>query len=325
MSLVNSPAGVSVSFLVISYQQKDYIEEALNSALSQDYPGLQVVVSDDASTDGTWEIIQRIAVNYVGPHQIVIRRNDNNKGLATNFNEGVKCCSGELIVVQAGDDVSESYRVSALVKLWVNNDKAPDMLYSNVTWINHDGSVIRVDQHNHIIPSLNEIKRGKFYIAGGMATAYTRRLFNTFGYLSPAVKTEDYVLTFRALLSGGIAFEPAALLRYRQHAQSEMAVRRKLPDEYQRDLRYSLAKVAEAEDRYKSWKISQHSDYKFKLRLKRALISARLDNQSMKGSLGQSIHCLFMSLVKLQLKILIKIIKRDFFERQKNRSCDAKK
>lgn len=306
---------VSVSLLLISYQQKKYIEEALQSTLSQDYSGLQVVVSDDASTDGTWEIIQKIAASHKGQHQVIIRRNETNRGLAANFNEGLKCCSGELIVVQAGDDISESNRVSSLVKLWVKERKKPDMLYSNVIWINDDGSVIKVDKSNHVIPSVDEMKRGRFYIAGGMAAAYSKRLFSKFGYISEAVRTEDYVLTFRAIISGGVAFEPAALLRYRQHAQSEMAIRRELSVQYQRSLICSAAKVAEAEDRYRSWIISQHSGFIYKIKLKKALIGARLNHQSLSGTLSQSIACAFFALIAFNLKTFLSILSRDIIQK----------
>lgn len=302
---------VSVSLLLISYQQKKYIEEALQSTLSQDYSGLQVVVSDDASTDGTWEIIQKIAASYKGQHQVIIRRNESNRGMAANFNEGLKCCSGELIVVQAGDDISESYRVSSLVKLWVNNRKEPDMLYSNVTWINEDGSLIKVDQKNPVIPSVDEIKRGSFFIAGGMAAAYSRRLFSKFGYLSEVVRTEDYVLTFRAIISGGLAFEPAALVKYRQHPQSEMAKRQNLSYDYQITRMYSAAKVAEAEDRFRSWKISQHNGCLYKMKLRMALFSVRIHHQSLTGTFWQRIGCAFLALFSLRLKFFFSILKRD--------------
>lgn len=310
---------VSVSLLLITYQQERYIEEALQSTLSQDYSGLQVVVSDDASTDGTWEIIQKITASYKGQHQVIIRRNESNRGMAANFNEGLKCCSSELIVVQAGDDISESYRVSSLVKLWVKERKKPDMLYSNVTWINDDGSVIKVDKSNNVPPGVDEIKRGRFYIAGGMAAAYSKRLFGKFGYISEAVRTEDYVLTFRAIISGGVAFEPAALLRYRQHAQSEMASRRELSVQYQKSLVYSAAEVAEAEDRYRSWIISQHSGFIYKIKLKKAFISARLNHQSLGGTLSQSIVCAFLALIAFNLKAFLNILNRDIIKRSVHR------
>lgn len=314
MCSVTESGDVLVSLLLISYNQRKYIEEALQSALSQNYSGLQVVVSDDNSTDGTWEVIQEFVGKYSGPHQVLIRKNERNEGFAKNFNEGIKNCAGDLIVVQAGDDVSEKNRVAALVNLWLVNDKKPDLLYSNVIWVRDNGDVIRADSHRHIIPSLQEVIKGEFYIAGGMSAAYTKRLFEKFGYLSDAVKTEDYVLTFRALISGGVAFESSPLLRYRQHAQSEMAIRSAISNEYQRALRYSYAAVAEAEDRYRSWKASNNKAILFELRLKMALVLAKINHKSVTGGLGERMLCAVLAIICFNSKLFKIIVKRDMLE-----------
>lgn len=50
-----------VSFCLMACRQKEQIREAFNAALAQDYDNLEVLVSDDNSRDGTWEIIQEIA------------------------------------------------------------------------------------------------------------------------------------------------------------------------------------------------------------------------------------------------------------------------
>lgn len=311
----NNSCPILVSLLLISYQQEEFIEEALQSALAQDYAHLQIVVSDDASEDGTWEIINKVVASYGADHQVVVRRNEINKGLAGNFNEGIKACSGELIVVQAGDDISEKNRVSSLVRLWINLNKEPDMLYSNVKWMKKDGSVSKVDQHHPYIPDVGEIKKGAYFIAGGMSAAYTRRLFQKFGLLSEAVRTEDYVLTFRALISGGVAFESAALLRYRQHPASEMAMRRNMSREHHRLLVYSAAKVAEAEDRYRSWVISRRPGIIYRMKLMKAVSSARLSHLSISGSLGCSFICSFVALITLSPTTFLTILKRDIVQR----------
>lgn len=292
---------IPVSFLVVTYNQEKYVEEALVSALNQDYPCLEIVISDDGSSDGTWSVIKKTVGSYYGPHKIIIRRNEINSGLATNFNNGLKECSGELIVVQAGDDISESNRVQKLVELWIKNNKKPDLLYSNIKRINMHGELIRVDDHIHVIPSIEEIKDGSFYIAGGMAAAYTKRLFDKYGLLAPEVKTEDYVLSFRALLAGGIAFDPEALLKYRIHDESTMGLRSLEHDKYLKLSKYARAKIAESEDRYKSWVLSGHHAPFFEYKLKRAVLTARIEFTIISDSFLKKQFALIQALLTLRI------------------------
>jgi len=48
---------LNVSFLILTYNQVDFVENALSGAFSQTYSPLEIVISDDASTDGTREKI----------------------------------------------------------------------------------------------------------------------------------------------------------------------------------------------------------------------------------------------------------------------------
>ena len=50
-----------VSFVVLCYNQESFIREAFNSALLQTYSPLEIIVSDDCSTDGTFDVVQQMA------------------------------------------------------------------------------------------------------------------------------------------------------------------------------------------------------------------------------------------------------------------------
>jgi glycosyltransferase involved in cell wall biosynthesis len=79
-----------VSFCQKYFNQEKYIEESLNSILSQTYSPLEIIISDDASTDGTWQKITDILAKYTGPHKIITNRNEKNLGIIGNWN---KLCS----------------------------------------------------------------------------------------------------------------------------------------------------------------------------------------------------------------------------------------
>ena len=69
-----------ISCLVVTYNQEQWVEEAVQSLLNQTWPSLEIVCSDDASSDGTWSILQRLAANYTGPHRLILRRNAQRLG-----------------------------------------------------------------------------------------------------------------------------------------------------------------------------------------------------------------------------------------------------
>ena len=71
-----------VSVLIISFNQKDYIVDAMESAVNQDYDHLEVIVSDDASTDGTSEIIAAYQKRY--PERLVALLHKDNVGITGN-------------------------------------------------------------------------------------------------------------------------------------------------------------------------------------------------------------------------------------------------
>ena len=69
-----------LSLLIITYNQEDYIRETLEGAFSQNYSPLEIVISDDNSTDGNFSIIKDMVSEYAGPHTIIINQNSQNLG-----------------------------------------------------------------------------------------------------------------------------------------------------------------------------------------------------------------------------------------------------
>lgn len=93
----------TVSTLVFSYNQKDYIEKALNSVISQQGEiAHQIIIADDASTDGTAEIASRYAKKY--PMLIKYLPADKNLGISGNFRRGFEAADGDFVAVLEGDD-----------------------------------------------------------------------------------------------------------------------------------------------------------------------------------------------------------------------------
>ena len=107
-----STADELVSVLVPVYNRADLIEEAVRAALAQTYPTIEVVVVDNASTDGTWQRLVELAST---DSRVRIFRNDANLGPVRNWLACVGHARGSYCKILWSDDlVSDDFIASTL-------------------------------------------------------------------------------------------------------------------------------------------------------------------------------------------------------------------
>ena len=213
----HQPARPLVSLLLIAYRQADTVGAAIAGALAQTYSPLQILVSDDASDDGTWAAIQAALAGYSGAHQIVLNHNPENLGIGAHLSRLVALSAGELLLVAAGDDVSLPQRAARTVQAWLAHGRRPDLMASALVDIDAQGTahgVLRpanlADWHS----AADWIARPPHVIGAGQA--WTRRLFDRFGPLPAGTVAEDLVMVFRAIVSGGAITLDEPLVQYRR-------------------------------------------------------------------------------------------------------------
>lgn len=206
---------VKVSVVLFTYQQELVVRESLESLINQDYPDLQIVVSDDASTDKTWEIIEQTARQARPNVRLVLNRNETNLGIIGNYNRAVSLCDGDLIFSAAGDDISEVNRVHACVELWQSTGQTVDLIATDLSDMAFDGEVLGLKTIDDLQTWDWErwISRRPYH--AGASHMVTRRLISV-QPLSAKAKLEDQCLLFRALLMGGALRLPQALVRHRR-------------------------------------------------------------------------------------------------------------
>ncbi len=97
-----------VSVLMSVYNGAPTLEKAAASVLAQTYRNLELILCDDASTDDTWRIMQRIAAQDA---RVTIFQNKTNRGLGASLNGCLLRAGGEYIARQDADDVSDPDRI----------------------------------------------------------------------------------------------------------------------------------------------------------------------------------------------------------------------
>lgn len=95
-----------VSIVIITYNSSEYVLETLESAKQQTYENIELIVSDDCSTDNTVAIcrewLEKNKSRFVRAELIVV---EHNTGIPANCNRGCKKAQGEFIKIIAGDDI----------------------------------------------------------------------------------------------------------------------------------------------------------------------------------------------------------------------------
>ncbi len=213
MSAVNRP---KVSVLLAAYAQQDTVMAAVQSALAQTYSPLQIIVSDDASPDATFQRMQQATANYTGQHQLLIRRNERNEGISAHFSRLAALADGELLIVAAGDDVSEPERCAEIVDHWLQLNKTPDLIATDLFDMDQSGTVHGEIRHTPLDAcTLDDWLRQRPWLVGA-SHAWSKRLFDRFGGMRPGAHAEDQIMLLRALLMGGATTLHRPLVRWRR-------------------------------------------------------------------------------------------------------------
>jgi glycosyltransferase involved in cell wall biosynthesis len=92
-----------ISVIVPIYNQAPFIRETVDSVLEQNYPNLELVLSDDGSTDGTTDILREYATKE--PDRVKVVASEENTGISGAFNRALEAHSGDYIAWLGGDDV----------------------------------------------------------------------------------------------------------------------------------------------------------------------------------------------------------------------------
>ena len=206
-----------VTFALLAYNQECFIREAVEGAFSQTYSPLEIILSDDHSSDLTFDIMREMTSQYTGPHEVVVNRNDANLGIGGHVNRVMEIARGELIVGAAGDDVSLPDRCEQLIEYWQETGSKLKSIYSDAILVDKIGQSIGFATGPPFISSLNEMLRHLMPGVKGCTHAWTRDVFTRFGPILPDTVYEDRVIPLRSYLSGGIGYCPKQLVRYRIH------------------------------------------------------------------------------------------------------------
>lgn len=109
-------AMMKVTVIIPVYNAERYLRDTLDSVYAQDYPDVELIAVDDASTDASSEILNEYKSAFAqrGYTYVIVRR-QNNGGLCAAINEGLRLYTGEFLCFPDADDVLMPNYISGMV------------------------------------------------------------------------------------------------------------------------------------------------------------------------------------------------------------------
>jgi len=218
---VASLAKATVTFALMCYRHAPYVERAVRSALKQQGDPLDILISDDASDDDTFGVIERTVADYAGPHRVRLNRNDANLGMG-HFNRLLELAEGDYIVIAHGDDYSHTDRAAALMRIFER--EGVSMVSSNCQVMNESGQklgqIATARSHRMTLGSI--VTNGWRPTMLGATHAIHRDVLARFGGVNPnwLPVSYDIAFPFRGALLNGAYFTELELVAWRRHGRN---------------------------------------------------------------------------------------------------------
>ena len=205
-----------ISITMATYNGAIYLEKQLNSLLSQTYKNVEIIVSDDHSTDSTPEILK----HYKEKYGITVVSNKGEKGLNGNFSTAMNLAKGEYISLCDQDDIWEANKLEVLL------DRIDDFDIVQ-------GQMVIIDEHDQYHPAQymhdayetdktslysieNYVKENPML---GCATLISKRCIEQSLPVPEGFVYHDWWIVLNAILKGkGICNIDIPIIKYRQHS-----------------------------------------------------------------------------------------------------------
>lgn len=259
-----------VTIAIPTFNRLAYVRQAIESALAQSYPELEVIVSDNCSRDGTAE-----AVSALRDARLTVLRQSRNLGMIGNWNACLEHATGEFFLLLSDDDYLEPDAIANLVQAILN---APDPDKVGVsycrTWVIGPNHELELGPTPRPSEEAREFALGYFegkrvvYLAGTLVRSSDLRRIGGYTQGSVALAVDAIVFSRILLTRGVIVGVQQPLAYYRVHSASATNTSRVVV--WQKDIRALIAlwsagfersgadrrRFLRAARRYESWQIA---------------------------------------------------------------------
>lgn len=248
--LMNGEKDPLISAIMPVYNCALFIEEAVDSVLNQSFGDFELLIMDDASTDGTLEVI-----NKIKDDRVIIHKSEKNIGQANQMNKGIQLSRGKFIAVINGDDINDPTRFA--LQLEVLQQQPVSVVGSWIEYFGNRDGIWKTPVTSE------ECFAGMFE---EMPVAHPTLLMNKESLLKAGVLyqpgmvlAEDYDLLIRLSTSCKFYNIPKPLVKYRIHDTNISSRKASLLKDSVRQVRENIVQLhlkdAETESVELIWKL----------------------------------------------------------------------
>ena len=212
----------TVSVLVTTYQHRDFVEEALESLRAQTWSDFEVIITDDASTDGTADVVQAWLDRTGFPATFI--RNPTNRGICANRNQALARARGELVCSLSGDDAYAPDRLAVQVAALRSLPDDVAGVYGDMSLVDGRGEPLPgTFMAGRVPPEGRELFRHLLLERNPVPTPAVmvrRACLDAVGPYDERLSVEDYQMWLRLTERFELRRIPGTFVRYRSHPSS---------------------------------------------------------------------------------------------------------
>lgn len=137
--------GIGFTIITVTYQAEAVLQRTLDSVLSQDYPHVEHLIIDGASTDNTVSIANDYKEQTLqkDPGRVVKVVSERDKGLYDAMNKGLRMATGDYVLfLNAGDQLAEAGTLSLVAASCIGQDPMPAVIYGDTDVYDADGHYV---------------------------------------------------------------------------------------------------------------------------------------------------------------------------------------
>jgi glycosyltransferase involved in cell wall biosynthesis len=211
-----------VSVAITAYNQADYVAQAVQSVLDQDYPNLEVIVSDNHSTDHIQDVVER----FQKDPRFKYFRNETNLGMIGNFQKALcEYSTGEFALHLDGDDylIDRSY-IREAMDLADRHDLA--MVFAKSKTLYDKSGLMIEDKVNSDLPELMDgnwffLNFYRGYSLATLTVVHDRQLAIDVGLFKKNIISTDWEGLLKLMIGHRIGFMNRFAGVWRRHGENE--------------------------------------------------------------------------------------------------------
>jgi glycosyltransferase involved in cell wall biosynthesis len=222
-----------ISVVMCTYNGEDFLKEQLDSLLTQTYRPLEIIISDDCSTDNTAAILK----SYSHHEVLKIFYQQDNLGPVRNFEFAALQATGSHIAFSDQDDIWMPHKIQ---RLYDNMGEA-SLVYSDSELVDENGGALNIKLSDLKHMYSGNDSRG--FILYNVVWGHTMMVSKALLQQSLPIPTDiphDIWLAFKAVTLNCIVYVDEVLAKYRQHSKTYTKT---LPQKYQKRKLYQRYKA----------------------------------------------------------------------------------